>query len=258
MHYTAIRSYTFRARELHRSRVEAAIALCFVTHWQSSRIRVNHRCSPRRSNVSYWMYRFLFRAAETLVPSSLPLSIDRHRPAWRSSTTSCRTCFRCSVVTSTLTGLWHAVTLIVRVMIHPASTQTSNQFSTSAGCISKSRRRPGWLTIPPATAARHNVFKASYHHIRALRHIRWCVDVDIARSIASSVVGSHRDYCHSVLCATTKANIAKFERVQNMLASVAAGSPRRSHIMPILADLHWLPVYERICFKIAIITFKAV
>ena len=53
-------------------------------------------------------------------------------------------------------------------------------------------------------------------------------------------------------------NIGKLQRLQNSAARLICGTPRYSHITPILHTLHWLPVSFRIIFKIAVITFKAI
>ena len=42
-----------------------------------------------------------------------------------------------------------------------------------------------------------NVCKAAHFHIRALRHIRRCIDDETARTVASSMVGARLDYCNS-------------------------------------------------------------
>ena len=52
------------------------------------------------------------------------------------------------------------------------------------------------------------------------------------------------------------ANFDKLQRVQNSLARVVAGTRRRDHITPVLAQLHWLPVKARVIFKIATMVFK--
>ena len=45
-------------------------------------------------------------------------------------------------------------------------------------------------------------------------------------------------------------------RVQNTLARVVAGTKRREQIRPVMRDLHWLPVQQRIEYKVALITYK--
>src|SRR5664279_2887366 len=72
------------------------------------------------------------------------------------------------------------------------------------------------------------------------------------------MVGARLDYCNSILYGTTKSNINQLQRVQNSLARVVAGFRRYDRITPVLADLHWLKIQERVTYKIALLTFKAV
>ena len=103
-----------------------------------------------------------------------------------------------------------------------------------------------------------NVCKAAHFHIRALRHIRGCIDEETACMVASSMVGSRLDYCNSVLHGTSAENLGKLQRVLHALARVVSGTRRSDHITQVLARLHWLLVAARITFKIALLTFKAI
>ena len=95
---------------------------------------------------------------------------------------------------------------------------------------------------------------ASYFHIRALRHIRSSLTVEAAKTVATAIVGSWLDYCNSLLAGTSVSNLSRLQLVQNILARVVAQKSRFDHITPVLSELHWLPVYHRINFKIAAIT----
>ena len=64
----------------------------------------------------------------------------------------------------------------------------------------------------------NNVCKAAHFHIRALRHIRRCVSVDDAKTVATALVSSRLDYCKSILYGTSSSNLNKPQRVQNALA----------------------------------------
>ena len=44
--------------------------------------------------------------------------------------------------------------------------------------------------------------------------------------------------------------------VQNSLARIVLQQPRMSHARPLLKSLHWLPVPQRIEFKVAVLTYK--
>ena len=100
------------------------------------------------------------------------------------------------------------------------------------------------------------ICKASYFHIRALRHIRSSLTTEAAKTVAVAIVGSRLDYCNSLLAGTSASNLARLQLVQNTLARVVAQKSRYCHITPVLAGLHWLPVRHRINFKIATTAFK--
>ena len=51
-------------------------------------------------------------------------------------------------------------------------------------------------------------------------------------------------------------NLCKIKLVQNTLARVVAGTRRRDHITPVLAELNWLPVRASVTFKIATLVVK--
>ena len=101
-----------------------------------------------------------------------------------------------------------------------------------------------------------NIVKASNFNIRALRHIRPVLDRTVANTIACSIVSTRLDYCNSLLYGTSVKNVSRLQRVQNALARVVSGTRRRDHITPVLRDLHWLPVPQRIQYKVALITHK--
>ena len=44
--------------------------------------------------------------------------------------------------------------------------------------------------------------------------------------------------------------IQKLQRVQNAAAQIISGARKYDHVTPLLGDLHWLPVKERIEFKV--------
>ena len=102
-----------------------------------------------------------------------------------------------------------------------------------------------------------NVVKSCNYHIRSLRHIRPLIDHDTAVTVACSIVATRLDFCNSVLNGVTKTNITKLQLVQNKLARVVCKAPYQSSASCLLRKLHWLPVSQRIDYKIASITYRA-
>jgi len=80
----------------------------------------------------------------------------------------------------------------------------------------------------------------------------------MAKSVASSLVCSRLDYANSLFFGTTQKNINRLQFVQNALAGVVASHalPRGTRSSDILQDLHWLPIDQRIEFKLATLTYN--
>ena len=78
--------------------------------------------------------------------------------------------------------------------------------------------------------------KASYFHIRTLRHIRPSLTTEACKTIAAAIVGL--DYCNSLLAGTSVSNLARLQLVQNTLAQVVSEKSCFCHITPVLSELH--------------------
>ena len=101
------------------------------------------------------------------------------------------------------------------------------------------------------------IFRACYYHICDMRRIKRFLSPSVAKTIATSLIGSKLDYCNSVLFNVTEKEISKKQGLQNCLARVVTKSPRFCHITPFLKSLHWLPVSHRIKFKLCSLTYQA-
>jgi len=80
--------------------------------------------------------------------------------------------------------------------------------------------------------------------------------VDLAQTLACSLILSRIDYCNAVLLGALSGIIHKLQRVQNNAAKIVHETPRRSHAYLLLKKLHWLPVEQCISYKLALLTFK--
>jgi hypothetical protein len=101
------------------------------------------------------------------------------------------------------------------------------------------------------------VSQSCYYHMKALRHIRHCLDNHTASLIANALISSRLDYASSVLLGAPQYVINKLQCIQNALARIVLQSDSLAHSQPLLQQLHWLPVHSRIRFKLATITYRA-
>jgi len=94
------------------------------------------------------------------------------------------------------------------------------------------------------------------YHARAIRHIRHLLTLDLAQTLACSLILSRIDYCNSMLHGAPYSTIQELQRIQNNAARIVLQEPRRSDVNSLLQTLHWLPVEQRINYKLAVLTFK--
>ena len=92
--------------------------------------------------------------------------------------------------------------------------------------------------------------------MRALRHIRPLLSLEFANQLACSIVASRIDYCNSLFYGMSQYNINRLQRLQNNLARIVCLAPARASAAPLLNRLHWLPIEQRIQYKIACVTFN--
>ena len=71
------------------------------------------------------------------------------------------------------------------------------------------------------------------------------------------MVISRLDYCNAILYGVPSSLLGKLQRLQNHAARVITCTRKYDHITPVLKSLHWLPIEQRIVFKILLLTFKS-
>lgn len=91
-----------------------------------------------------------------------------------------------------------------------------------------------------------------------IRQIRKFLSTDTTKILVHAFVTSHLDNCNSILFGLPPYQQDCLQKVLNAAAQVICFIPMYDHITPTLIKLHWLPVKQRIEFKIALLLFKAV
>ena len=98
--------------------------------------------------------------------------------------------------------------------------------------------------------------KATRNILRNISRVRTSLTADSTKTIVNAYVMSKLDYCNSLLLGAPSSMIDRLQKVQNYAARVVSMTRRRDHITPVLADLHWLPVEQRIVFKTCLHVYK--
>ena len=102
------------------------------------------------------------------------------------------------------------------------------------------------------------ICKAAYHHLRNINSIRNSLDTRTAEILIHAFVTSRLDCGNAVLAGLPKRLISKLQIVQNSAARVLLRIKKSDHITPSLHHLHWLPIQQRIDYKILLLTWKAI
>jgi len=102
----------------------------------------------------------------------------------------------------------------------------------------------GQLTMANHVAA---LSRSCFFHLRWLRAIKQSLTSDAS---------SRLDSCNSLLAGVSSQLLQRLQVVQNAAARLVTGARRSEHMMPVLRDLHWLQIRQRIAFKTAVLVYK--
>jgi hypothetical protein len=93
--------------------------------------------------------------------------------------------------------------------------------------------------------------------IRNIYKIRRFIDFDTCNNIVRSLILSRLDYCNVLLNKIKKKDLNRLQKLENKCARLIYQYPRSSHTTPLLRELHWLRISERISFKTLLYVFKS-
>ncbi|XP_068759144.1 uncharacterized protein [Montipora capricornis] len=99
---------------------------------------------------------------------------------------------------------------------------------------------------------------AAFYHLHNISHIRKFLSPDDTKSLVHAFITSRIDYCNSLLYELPACQLNKMQRVLNAAARLVCKAPRYLHVTPLLRELHWLSIRQRVNFKIILFAFKAI
>ncbi len=95
-------------------------------------------------------------------------------------------------------------------------------------------------------------------HLCNINRIKHYLDHHALEVMIHAFITSKLDYGNALLNGYPAALIQKLQRVQNSAVGILTNTRKYDHITPVLYKLHWLPVHQRIKFKVALLVFKCI
>ena len=102
----------------------------------------------------------------------------------------------------------------------------------------------------------NSICQSAFYHLPDIAQISKHISFRHCETLIHAFVTSKIDPYNILLSGLRQDQVRKLQYVQNSAARLLTGSRKHEHIIPVLRDLHWLPVHERISFKILLMTFK--
>ena len=78
----------------------------------------------------------------------------------------------------------------------------------------------------------------------------------VKKVVIDAIVTSNLDYCNSLLYNIPKYQQDRLQRILNTAVCIVCLVPKFNDITPVLCDLHWLPVPNRIQYKILLLVHR--
>ena len=95
-----------------------------------------------------------------------------------------------------------------------------------------------------------------FHHLRTISSIRRFLDKDTCVKAVLSLVMSRVDHCNSLLVGQSVAALRGLQLAQTYAARLVMGRRWRDHVTSALRALHWLPIHQRVRYKVLCLLYK--
>ena len=92
--------------------------------------------------------------------------------------------------------------------------------------------------------------------LRQLYSIRRCVTRRVLQSLVVSLVLMRLDYGCATLAGCPAYLLDKLQSVMNAAARLVCSARKFDHVTPLLRELHWLRVPQRIAFRLAVYAYR--
>jgi len=100
------------------------------------------------------------------------------------------------------------------------------------------------------------VVKACFAALRQIRSVRRSLTRTTLLSLVHALVVTKVDYCSSGLSGISGQLLQWLQSVFNAAAHLVFSARKSEHITPLLRELHWLKVPERIQFRLCVLSYR--
>ena len=97
----------------------------------------------------------------------------------------------------------------------------------------------------------NSVSRSCFYHLRQLRSIRRSLSLHAVTTLVHALICTRVDFGNALYIGLSSANTHKLQSILNAAARLIGGIPKFGHISCFIRDsLHWLPIQQRVQFKI--------
>ena len=97
-----------------------------------------------------------------------------------------------------------------------------------------------------------------FFHLHRISCTKTFLTTKATVTIVHAFVTSRIDHQNSLLIGLPSMSLSKLQRIQNCAARLIHGIRKSDHVTPVLNELHWLRVPERIEFKVLLLCHKCI
>ena len=101
------------------------------------------------------------------------------------------------------------------------------------------------------------ICKSAFFHLRRIAKIRSYLTEEATIALVHAFITCRLDNGNALLFGLPKYQIQRLQSIQNCAARLVKRHSRFDRASPLLFELHWLPVEQRITFKILLFVFKS-
>ena len=92
--------------------------------------------------------------------------------------------------------------------------------------------------------------------IANINRMRRYVSKGVLKTVIHCLITNRLDYCNVLLHGAPSRQLQWLQKIQNVTARMITDTARHEHITPILRNLHWLPIEQRVKYKVILTIYK--